>query len=331
MQKSDLKRGNGFYYILFGLLLLSIAIFFFKNKFYTPIKAPEEVSFFHFYKEKISTSKSLGVRPGNEEKLIHYGKSTNRAILYIHGFGASRAEGEFVTDSLSKKWQANTYYLRLPGHGIDKLAHEEATYVQYLQEVEEALYRVQELGDTVIIIGTSMGGLLATYLAAEYPDMVQALILLSPFYDYGHPLGVFVKIPGLIDLFALLNNNERKFTPSEESQKRRHAAYPNFWIDEQKLTAVKSLENLRVFAAKPSNYSRIEMPCLLLYYYKDEENQDGAASVAAMLSAWEAFPVKHKMKFAIEDASHVLASAYLKTDKDAVFKAVSTWNEAWVK
>ncbi|MEX0812801.1 MAG: alpha/beta fold hydrolase [Chitinophagales bacterium] len=330
MEPTESKKGKAFYYFLFATMLLSLALFFAKNKYYKPVKPSKEIAFHDFYENKLDKSKTLGVRPGDEEKLIYFGEKTDRVLLYIHGYGASRAEGEYITDSLAKKWQANAYYLRLPGHGLDKEAHNRAAFDDYLREVEETLYRVQELGDTVIVLGTSMGALLATYLAAQYPDRVQALILFSPFYDYVSPLGVLAKIPGLIQLYALLNGNERNFEASEELQKRIDPEYYDHWTIEQKITAVQSIEDLRNFVAKSSTYEKIQAPLVCFYYYKDEANQDHAASVKAMLNAFDQFASDLKMKFPIEEGSHVLASEYVRTDKAAIFSGIEQWNSKWI-
>jgi pimeloyl-ACP methyl ester carboxylesterase len=320
-------RGAGFYYVLMIIMFLSIIFFFAKNKYYKPIKVPTKQSFHTFYKQKISESKSLGVRPGDGEKLIHYGQVSNRAILYIHGFGATRAEGEFVVDSLSKLWKANTYYLRLPGHGLDdEEAHAKATFDQYLMEAEEALYRIHELGDSVIVVGTSMGGLLATYLAAQYPDMVQGLILFSPFYDYASTLGFAVKIPGFVDAYALINGNERKYEPSKAFEERVQPGYEDPWTMTQKVRAVKSLEHLRNYIAKKAVYEKVKSPVLMMFYYQDEEHQDKAASVSAMREAFDAFSSNIKMEYAISDGRHVLASKYMKTNKVSIFKKLAEWN-----
>lgn len=321
------QTGKGFYYALMVVMLLSVVLFFAKNKYYKPINPPLSESFQAYYQDQLKESEILGVRSGDEEKLIYLGQKTNRAILYIHGFGAARAEGEFVVDSLSKLWKANTYYVRLPGHGLDDVAHAEASFDQYLMEVEEALYHMQEIGDSIIIVGTSMGGLLATYLAANYPEMVQGLILFSPFYDYADPLGFAVKIPGFVDLFALINGNERNFKPSKEFKERVQSGYENHWTMNQKVTAVKSLEHLRNFVAKSELYKKVQAPVLMMYYYKGENHQDKAASVAAMLEAFDSFSSNYKVKHAISDGRHVLASKYMKTDKASIFSYLSDWEK----
>src|SRR5690606_35296619 len=120
------------------------------------------------------------------EKWVRFSDGqTNYAIYYLHGYSAARAEGEMVLDSVANILMANTYYTRLPGHGIDSLDLGDIDFREMLDQAITDLRAMQLLGDKVIVVGTSMGGMVATYLAAEYPDLVNGLILVSPFYDYG--------------------------------------------------------------------------------------------------------------------------------------------------
>ena len=81
------------------------------------------------------------MRPNNEERLVWpqgtlIAAGTATAILYIHGFGASRAEGEASVEPIAQALQAVTYYTRLPGHGGDLERHAAATPDRYFERVE---------------------------------------------------------------------------------------------------------------------------------------------------------------------------------------------------
>ena len=82
-----------------------------------------------------SASVSAGVRPQSLERLVrHQEGRTELAILYIHGFGSGRGEGEAVIDPLAKELGANLYYLRLPGHGASIDDHAQAKAGTYLRQ-----------------------------------------------------------------------------------------------------------------------------------------------------------------------------------------------------
>lgn len=92
----------------------------------------------------------------------------------------SRAEGEEVMDRVARREGANIYYLRIPGHGtnIDDLAR--YSYRDFLDTSIEALMMMPRLGERAVVAGTSMGGTIATWLAAHYPEKVDGLILCPP-------------------------------------------------------------------------------------------------------------------------------------------------------
>ncbi len=106
---------------------------------------------------------------------------TRYAIVYIHGFSATRMETSPLEETVAKKLGANLFFTRLAGHGRSDDAMGEATLSAWLNDVLEAYTIGQRLGDRVIVMGTSTGGGLATLLAArpEAKDM-HALVLLSP-------------------------------------------------------------------------------------------------------------------------------------------------------
>lgn len=292
------------------------------NYVYKQPQLPE--TFDEFYKQKLAISKEEGVRPGNEEKLIRFSEGqTDLAILYIHGYSASRAEGEAVVDSLAKHYQANTYYLRLPGSGVDGEYHASVGYKEVLEETETALLMTQKLGKKVIVVGTSMGGLLAVHLAHRYPDIVKGMILYSPFFDYANPQGGLLKYPGMMTVANWLYGPDRKIEYNENFLERKQEGYENYWITEQKFIALRTLEDLRAFVSRKKNFKKVACPVLLMYYYKDDKTQDSAASVKAMKAAFKLFGTKaegevYKKVVAIEDGNHVLTSRYVRTDKETV-------------
>lgn len=287
---------------------------------YRPKKRPLPNTFDEYLREKLQISKQKGARPGNEERLIRYADKTEVAFLYIHGYGASRAEGEYVVDQLADHFKANTYYLRLPGHGTNAEDHARATFSDYLNEVEEAYAMTRLLGKRVIIVGTSMGGLLATYLGSRHPE-IDGIILASPFYDFEDWLGRLANEPGAMFLLEVMNGSPFRKTEKTEDNPddRTRDGYQNYWYTKQYLKALVSLEDLREYVAHSGTYERLTMPVLMLYYYKDEENKDTTASVPAMLDAFHQFgtidrPNPLNRAVAIEDGNHVLLSHWVEVD-----------------
>lgn len=295
---------------------------------YKYLELPE--TFDEYYKNKLEQSKSLNVRPGNDERLVRYSDDkTPVAILYIHGFGASRAEGEYVIDEVAARIKANTYYIRLPGHGTNKEDHAGTEYNALLDESTDALHMMQKLGDNVIVIGTSLGGLLATYLASEFPDEISGVVLCSPFYELGSPWARFLHVTPLfklVNLMVPIRISDYPVPPQKDN-------WTLYWYKEQNFSALKMLIDLTEYAAKKSVYEKIRVPVLLLYYYKDVRHKDWAASVPHMRKAFSHFgksglPNPLSREVAIVEGDHVLLSRYVESDWEKVIKEISEFIES---
>lgn len=310
------------------ILIFSLALFtlFFTAPYnfyvfpyeYSPSSLP--TTFEEFYAQKLAESKARNVRPGNEERLVRYSpQKTPLAFLYIHGYGASRAEGEYVLDKIAAHFKANTYYLRLPGHGTTKEDHKKTTAKDHLDTAISSLLMMEKLGEKICVVGTSMGGLIATYLAAQYPEKIACTILVSPFYNFATSSARLANCNPIFRIFVILNPmrvSPRPVPPEEDN-------WTKYWYREQYYISLNQLLDLKRMIAKREIYEKITTPVLLLYYYKDEENQDMTASVPAMKDAFARFgkskqPHPLNTAVAIENGSHVLMSKYSETDEKKV-------------
>jgi pimeloyl-ACP methyl ester carboxylesterase len=275
--------------LLAAFIALAIAIVPRQSYRYQERSLP--ATFDEFYEVQRSASQKLNARPGCEERLVRYAPRTEYAILYVHGFGACRAEGEDVMDQIHSGLKANTYYIRLPGHGTNVEDHAQARYQDYLNSVEDAIRMMPQLGDKVILAGTSMGGLLAASAAANHPDKTYALILASPFFEFYRKEGNIAAYPGGTLLAqAVMGGKIRdvRKKPGDTTDSRVDG-YENFWYDQQYVSALESLAKLKRAVSGPDLYGRITSPVLMLYYYKDEANQDKAANVKDMLEGFHQF------------------------------------------
>ncbi|EOQ87846.1 alpha/beta hydrolase family protein [Leptospira yanagawae serovar Saopaulo str. Sao Paulo = ATCC 700523] len=273
-----------------------------------------------FYQNELEISKKENTKPNNEEYLIRVSEEpTPIAILYLHGFGASRGEGEEVTNKLSEYFGANTYYVRLPGHGTNIEDHLNTPFQKYLQDAEDSLIYTKELGHKTVVIGTSMGGNIATYLAAKHPELIDSLILASPFYDFDDPTAHLFRFYWGKSFIDSIKGEIRisKTDPKDESAK--------YWYLDQYYGAIQNILDLKRFMDKENPYPKVSAPTLLMYYYKSEREHDFVASINAMFAVFDSIQsgpnanAKNRL-LKIEDGAHVLLSKYVKTDKALIEK-----------
>jgi carboxylesterase len=115
--------------------------------------------------------------------------------LCIHGFTGGPYEVEPLAQYLRERtnWLIETPCL--PGHG-EQLQLKGVTYDQWLQAAEEELQKLLNKCDIVYLVGFSMGGVIAGYLATKYS--VQKLVLLSAAVYYINPRQMFSDIRGMV-------------------------------------------------------------------------------------------------------------------------------------
>lgn len=261
-----------------------------------------------------------GLKPNNEARII-WADSTQKvktpySVLYVHGFGASQMEGDPVHREIARHFGANLYLARLPEHGIRRdNAFEYLTAESLMEGAREAYSIAKELGDSVIVVGTSMGGALSLVLASERPE-IKALVLYSPcIVEYGNKLDPFFQ-PWIKQLMKATMTNERGVQVVE-----REGDKASYWAEAYHINAYISLAVILRSTMNEDTFSKVKQPLFLAYYYKDEENQDNVVSVPAMLKMYEEIstPPHLKSKEAFPEAGdHVIASSITSSDWTSV-------------
>lgn len=110
-------------------------------------------------------------------------------LLILHGLTGSHDEFLHLAPILAR--QAHLYLLDMRGHGRSGRA-ESYTVAEYGRDVVAFLQDV--VGETAVLLGHSLGGIVATWVAANRPDLVRGLILAEPgFYIMQHLAGSWIQ------------------------------------------------------------------------------------------------------------------------------------------
>src|SRR5690554_1303640 len=116
-------------------------------------------------------------------------------VLCIHGFTGGPFEVEPFADYLAEQTDWVIEIPTLPGHG-EKLELGAQSAEVWMMEAELALKRLKAKADRVIIVGFSMGGLIALYLSMRYK--VDRLVLLSAAVKYISPVQMRAEVRGAL-------------------------------------------------------------------------------------------------------------------------------------
>ena len=266
------------------------------------------------------------LRPNNHARIVWANDSlkqrTAYSLVYLHGFSASQEEGEPTHRNVARKFGCNLYLSRLSHHGIDTTEQLLGlTPENYWETAKQALAIGRQLGDKVILMGTSTGGTQALQLAAAFPNEIAALVLYSPNIAINDPNAWILNNPWGLQIARLVKGGNYN-TPEDN-----RAIYKQYWNKPYRLEATVALEELIETTMNDATFAKVKQPVLLLYYYKDELHQDPVVKVSAMQEMFKKLgtPAEQKRAIALPNtgdhviASHLkskdLASVHLQTEK----------------
>ncbi len=131
-----------------------------------------------------SEAKWPDIKPGTAKGIVwaHENKqATEWAVVYLHGFSASRLETSPVAEQVAQQLGANLFYTRLTGHGLPGAAMGEAKAQDWLADTQEAIKIGRTLGRKVLVISCSTGSTLSTWWATSaQTDKIDAHVFISP-------------------------------------------------------------------------------------------------------------------------------------------------------
>ncbi|HEY5416181.1 MAG TPA: alpha/beta fold hydrolase [Gemmatimonadaceae bacterium] len=152
------------------------------------------------------------VAPGGRTVLLTHGVRTPRVDVLLHGFTDSPSQFTELADSLYQRGD-NVYVPRLPHHAErsgDARALAGMTAVQLRQTADSAADVATALGDTVVVVGLSVGGTMAAWMGQHRPE-VRRVVMIAPAFEAGR---VPSRLEGLlINLTERLPNVTRRSAP----------------------------------------------------------------------------------------------------------------------
>jgi esterase/lipase len=134
--------------------------------------------------------------------LLTHGARTARIDILLHGFTDSPNQFAELADSLYRGGD-NVYVPRLPHHAErsgDARALAGLTAVELRQTADSAVDIATALGDTVVVVGLSVGGTMAAWMG-QHRHEVRRVVLIAPAFEAA-------RVPSRLEGF-LINLTER--------------------------------------------------------------------------------------------------------------------------
>ena len=172
--------------------------------------------------------------PGTEKRVVwrEIGVRTEYAVVSLHGFSATRQETAPLAERVAELLDANLFETRLTGHGHSEQPMDGVSAEDWLEDAAEALAIGAELGDKIIVMGSSTGGTLALAMSLHKASAsVTDIILLSPNLQPADGNSKWLTRPGGPILAKLVAGDTRTWTPYNELQGK-------FWSTSYPIEAV---------------------------------------------------------------------------------------------
>lgn len=238
--------------------------------------------------------------------------NTGKAILMVHGFIGSPNNFNDLPDHIAAAgWHVRV--MLLPGHGTSPHVFETTSAAELEQAVSDELQALRQRFETVVLLGHSMGGALATLVAAQ--SEIDGLILAAPYYAvthrwyYGLRPESWARILTPVVRWVYI-------APKRQPVKRfesREKVISYHWIPS---AGMRTAITLAARARDSRTATGITMPTLLIH-----STNDSVTDPTVSRTVFDTFPAQRKRAVWLQDSDHIIFWDY--DDKKVIEETLS--------
>ena len=220
-------------------------------------------------------------------------------VLLLHGSGDTPQTLRYLAGRLNDAGYGVEAPL-LPGHGRSPRDFASASADEYLAAAQDALNAVRRGNDRVALVGLSMGGAVATQLAAKNTG-IRALVLLAPYLVPPPTVTRIARMSALWGLFTPYLEGRGEDSVFDAAASVESRAYGTFSPG-----ALRAL--VQTAARGLTGAANLDMPVMVVNSERDNRIPRGCAEEA--LRAFRTTPETHW----VSGCGHVITIDYCKDD-----------------
>ncbi len=174
-------------------------------------------------------------------------KVSNRTgILLVHGFTSNPYSMHMLAQA-AKDHAFQTLVPILPWHDNGPAAMADVQYIDWVQAVEAAYIKLRQNCDKVVIVGQSLGAVLAALVAVKFKNVDQLILLVPSFYP-PKMLKLARYIKPLLQLFGkhYLNSIAGNVKREQQYELTYERIHLNFFVELNKVCSIgrKALKHI---------------------------------------------------------------------------------------
>ena len=164
---------------------------------------------------------------------------------------------------------------------------------------------------------------MSLYLAANYPELVDGLIMMSPNIDLFDPRSFLLSAPfGLQIARQIVNSEFYGWNAPGTAQ--------SYWYTRYRIEGLCTLKSMINCTMNETTFERVNEPLIMLYYYRDEQHQDQVVSVKRMREMYDQLstPEDQKRDVPVPDAgTHIIGSDIFNHNLQSVWDPIVSFCE----
>lgn len=232
----------------------------------------------------------------------------SRGALLLHGFGDTPQTLRLLALQLHEEGYAVRAPL-LPGHGRTMAAFTASRAEDWVGAARDELAEMRREKSSVSLVGLSMGGAIATILAAEVADLC-ALGLIAPYLAMQRHVAIAASVHRVWGKFAGEISGNSPFSILDPEEKKKNLAYGS-------VTGGSLYQLLRTVRMANRALPAVTAPTLLI-----QSREDPRVSPRTAKRAMGAIGAKEKKLVMTTGAGHVITVDY---GREKVFEEISSW------